>query len=338
MERVQKENGDANSEVILIINLNKFPLLVFISILFCQIDNPKFEKYDEILYGTEQNIRMIPISGGEFKMGSLESEKRRRKDEGPIHQVVISDFWISSLEVSWDLYEIFLLRNIDSLSVHNDIYSIDIDAISGATMPYVNYNQPGYPVINVTQYAASQFCKWLTAKTGNYYRLPTEAEWEYACRAGSEKAYSFGEAGISIKRYAWYKKNSDGKLQKGGLKEPNALGLYDMHGNAAEWVLDYYNSQGYSMNDDVQIDPVQFADRLYPRVVRGGSFKDGPARLRSAARGYSKELWKRRDPQSPKSLWWHTDALHIGFRIVRPKYIPKKKELEQYWIKPIKEY
>jgi len=81
---------------------------------------------------------------------------------------------------------------------------------------------------------------------------------------------------------------------------------------------------------------LQFDEKLYPRVVRGGSFKDGPARLRSAARGYSKELWKRRDPQSPKSLWWHTDAIHIGFRIVRPRIIPNKNDLEKYWIKPIR--
>ena len=318
--------------------MDRFPFLIFVSILFCQIDNSKFAEYDETLIGTDQRIRMIPVSGGEFRMGSLESERRRREDEGPTHQVFVSDYWISSLEVSWDLYELFLLRNIDSLLVDNERYNMDIDAISGATMPYVNYNQPGYPVINVTQYAASQFCKWLTAKTGNFYRLPTEVEWEYACRAGSKEAYSFGKASVSIKRYAWYKKNSDGKLHKGGLKEPNALGIYDMHGNAAEWVLDFYNSQGYSINNNVQIDPVQFSERLYPRVVRGGSFKDGPARLRSAARDYSKELWKRRDPQSPKSLWWHTDAVHVGFRIVRPKSIANKNDLEKYWIKPIKEY
>ena len=313
-------------------------ILTFVSILFCQIDDLTFVEYDQKLNGTNQYIRMVPVLGGEFSMGSPDSERRRRDDVGPAHQVIVSDYWISSFEISWDLYELFLLRNIDSLSVNNEKYGMDIDAISGATMPYVNYNQPGYPVINITQYAASQFCKWLTATTGNYYRLPTEAEWEYACRAGSQEAYSFGPASSTIKRYGWYKKNSEGKLQKGGLKEPNALGIYDMHGNAAEWVLDYYNPKGYSDYIDTQIDPIHFAQKLYPRVVRGGSYKDGPARLRSAASGFSKDMWKRRDPQSPKSLWWHTDALHIGFRIVRPKLMPKKNELEKYWIKSIKEY
>ena len=321
--------------------MDKFLLLIFISILFSQIetfDRSEFVKYDESLIGTDLSFTMNPVDGSKFKMGSPESERRRRADEGPIHTVILSDYWISTLEISWDLYETFLLRNQDSILANNQSYIIDIDAISGATMPYVNYNQPGYPVINITQYAASQFCKWLTAKTGHYYRLPTEAEWEYACRAGSEKAYSFGKASKSIKSFAWYKNNSEGKLHKGGLKKPNALGIYDMHGNAAEWVIDHYNPQGYSNTDNEQVNPVQFGEKLYPRVVRGGSFKDGPARLRSAARGYSKELWKRRDPQSPKSLWWHTDAIHIGFRIVRPRIIPNKNDLEKYWIKPIKEY
>jgi formylglycine-generating enzyme required for sulfatase activity len=205
-------------------------------------------------------------------------------------------------------------------------------------MPYVNYNKPGYPAINITQYAASQFCKWLTAKTGHYYRLPTEAEWEYACRADSKDTFSFGSESKSIASYAWYKGNGDGKLHKGGMKEPNALGLYDMHGNVSEWVIDRYDRNGYPHHVDMVTDPFQLGEELYPRVVRGGSYKDKPARLRSAARGYSKRSWKKRDPQSPKSLWWHTDAIHIGFRIVRPRTLPNQSELTKYWIEPIKEY
>ena len=153
--------------------MDKFLLLIFISILFSQIetfDRSEFVKYDESLIGTDLSFTMNPVDGSKFKMGSPESERRRRADEGPIHTVILSDYWISTLEISWDLYETFLLRNQDSILANNQSYIIDIDAISGATMPYVNYNQPGYPVINITQYAASQFCKWLTAKTGHYYR------------------------------------------------------------------------------------------------------------------------------------------------------------------------
>ena len=215
---------------------------------------------------------------------------------------------------------------------------MDIDAISGATAPYVNYNKKGYPVINVTQYAASQFCKWLTAKTGNYYRLPTEAEWEYACRAGESGAFSFGNNARKMDDYGWFKKNSQGKIQRGKLKKPNAFGLYDMHGNVAEWVLDSYDAKTYIVWGNGIENPVRKKKGIYPRVVRGGSFKDDINDLRSAARNHSTPSWKQRDPQIPKSLWWHTDATHVGFRIVRPRDEPKMDELNKMWVPPKKEY
>ena len=302
------------------------------------VSEKSFTAYDEVLTSTDRLITMVPVAGGLFNMGSPKDEIGRRKDEGPVHTVLLADFWISTMEIPWDLYELFVYRNADTPAENRGEVTLDIDGISSATMPYVNYNKPGYPAINITQYAASQFCKWLTAKTGHYYRLPTEAEWEYACRAYSIHTFSFGPARKSIDSYAWYKGNSDGKLHKGGMKEPNALGLYDMHGNVAEWVIDRYDRNGYPYYVDMVANPFQLGEELYPRVVRGGSYKDKPARLRSAARGYSKRSWKKRDPQSPKSLWWHTDANHIGFRIVRPRTLPNQSELTKFWIEPIKEY
>ena len=302
------------------------------------VSDSSFTAYDEVLAGKDKLITMVPVAGGLFNMGSPENEAGRRKDEGPVHAVRLSDFWISTMEIPWDVYELFVYRKSDKPSENRGEVTLEIDGVSGATMPYVNYNKPGFPAINITQYAASQFCKWLTAKTGYYYRLPTEAEWEYACRANSKGTFSFGPARKSIASYAWYKENSDGKLHKGGMKEPNALGLYDMHGNVAEWVIDWYDRNGYPYHTDMVTDPLQLGEELYPRVVRGGSYKDKPARLRSAARGYSKRSWKKRDPQSPKSLWWHTDAIHIGFRIVRPRNLPNQSDLTKYWIEPIKEY
>ena len=302
------------------------------------VSEKSFTAYDEVLTSTDRLITMVPVAGGLFNMGSPKDEIGRRKDEGPVHTVLLADFWISTMEIPWDLYELFVYRNADTPAENRGEVTLDIDGVSSATMPYVNYNKPGYPAINITQYAASQFCKWLTAKTGHYYRLPTEAEWEYACRAYSIHTFSFDPASKSIDSYAWYKGNSDGKLHKGGMKEPNALGLYDMHGNVAEWVIDRYDRNGYPYYVDMVANPFQLGEELYPRVVRGGSYKDKPARLRSAARGYSKRSWKKRDPQSPKSLWWHTDAIHIGFRIVRPRTMPNQSELTKYWIEPIKEY
>jgi formylglycine-generating enzyme required for sulfatase activity len=110
-----------------------------------------------------------------------------------------------------------------------------------------------------------------------------------------------------------------------------------MHGNVAEWVVDGYDPNYYDGIDDKK-NPVFFAEELYPRIVRGGSYNQEPAELRSASRSFSEPKWKRRDPQFPKSLWWLTDATHVGFRIVRPKEVPSKVEMEKYWGKPIVEY
>ena len=99
-----------------------------------------------------------------------------------------------------------------------------------------------YPALAMTQYSAIQFCKWLYARTGVFYRLPTEAEWEYACRAGSTTEFSFGDEETKLGEYAWYKLNSNKKTQPVGLKKPNAWGLYDMYGNVAEWTYDQYNA------------------------------------------------------------------------------------------------
>lgn len=103
----------------------------------------------------------------------------------------------------------------------------------------------GLPAISMSHHAASKFCEWLSAQTGHYYRLPTEAEWEYACRAGSPGAYSYGNGEASLDQYAWYWNNSNDRYQKTGSKKPNKWGLRDMHGNVAEWVLDSYVPDAY---------------------------------------------------------------------------------------------
>lgn len=317
------------------------PIIFLISLAFPLGHQPDlkgdFSDYTQSIPGSELTIDLIAIYGDVFNAGSAVTEIGREPDEGPVHQVEVSDFWMSTLEITWDQFTLFLYRETDNeLAQEDRDIEIDIDGVSGATMPYVNFNKPGYPSINVTQYAAATFCKWLSAKTGYFYRLPTEAEWEYASKALSEGAYSFNSV-EDIGDYAWYADNSGDLLQKGGQKKPNAYGLYDMHGNAAEWVLDSYDSNYYAQIDQVK-DPVLFSDKLYPRVVRGGSFQDKADKLRSASRQFSTEKWKKRDPQIPKSLWWLTDAMHVGFRIVRPKVVPPKEEWENIWGKPVEEY
>ena len=149
--------------------------------------------------------------------------------------------------------------------------------------------------------------------TGHTYRLPTEAEWEYACRAGSTTTYHFGDDPEKLDDYAWHDGNSEEEYHKVGEKKPNAFGLYDMHGNVAEWTQD----QHAPYKGSKQTDPLVVPTTLYPRVVRGGGWSDEAPTLRSAARTASHEDWKDQDPQIPKSIWYHTDADFVGIRVVR---------------------
>jgi len=189
----------------------------------------------------------------------------------------------------------------------------------------------GYPAISMTQHAANKYCEWLSAKTGQFYRLPTEAEWEYACRAGTPAAYSFGDNPAKLDDYAWYEKNSDFKYHKVGTKKPNPWELYDMHGNVAEWCLDQYEPNYNAVAAGNSPDPWLKATKPYPHVARGGSWDDEADKLRSAARRASDKAWKQQDPQLPKSVWYHTDAQFLGFRIVRPWKVPSAEQMQNYW-------
>ena len=269
---------------------------------------------------------MLPIPGGKFLMGSPEDEEYREDDEGPQREVQISPFWMAKTEITWDVYDVWAsdidikLRAALNLKASPRDALADKFQISQPTNPYTDMTfgmgKKGYPAICMTQHAARTFCKWLSAKTGRYYRLPTEAEWEYACRAGTTTAYSFGDDPDDLEDYAWCFDNTDEAYEKAGTKEPNPWGLHDMHGNVAEWVLDQYDEAGYESILDQTTDPLAIPKTLFPRVVRGGGWDQFPEDCRTAAREASSEEWKARDPQIPKSIWYLTEALHVGFRIV----------------------
>jgi formylglycine-generating enzyme required for sulfatase activity len=196
-------------------------------------------------------------------------------------------------------------------------------------------------VISMTQYAAKMYCKWLTATTGRYYRLPTEAEWEYAARAGTTTAYSFGDDPDDLDSYAWYFDNSEDQYQKVGKKKPNPWGLYDMHGNVAEWVLDQHVADFYKgLAGKTSKNPLAVPTKEFPCVVRGGSWDDDPEMLRSATRRRSEPDWKMQDPQIPQSIWYLTDAPFVGFRVVRPLRLPTPEEAKLYEpdVKTLREY
>jgi formylglycine-generating enzyme required for sulfatase activity len=289
----------------------------------------KFAAYKTALPGTDVSFEMLPIPAGEFLMGTPESERGRKKDEGPQHKVRIEAFWMGKYEVTWDEYRLFMFAQKAGETALKDEL---VDAVSRPTRPYVEMSFGmginGYPAISMTQHAANKYAEWLSARTGKFYRLPTEAEWEYACRAGTSTAYSFGDDETEAARYAWYADNSNGKYQKVGAKKPNPWGLYDMHGNVAEWTLDQYAPE-YNKSD--AIEPWAISTRPYPQSVRGGAWTDGVAALRCGARQGSDASWKMQDPQLPKSIWYHTDAQFLGFRLVRPVKIPKAEQMYQYW-------
>ena len=295
--------------------------------------------YQGTIPKTGVNYEMVAIPGGEFLMGSPDAESARSDDEGPQRKVKVSPFWMGKFEVTWDMYEPFMItdvaRNKDGSPISIPPDAEDVDIVSAPTTPYVEMSfgmgTTGFPAISMTQHAANKFCQWLSAQTGHFYRLPTEAEWEYACRAGSEGPFHCPEEELAD--YAVYDPEQNRRgYEKVGSKKPNPLGLYDMHGNILEWCLDGY-SPDYSHLEEGKTheNPWMKPERLYPRVARGGSWYDTSEWVRSAARSRSEENWKSLDPQLPKSIWYHTDTPWLGFRIVRPLEVPDVETMHEMW-------
>ena len=303
-------------------------------------DAAAMAEYSEAIPGSEVQFTMKPLKAGSFLMGSPPDEEDREDSEGPQVEVSLDAFWIGTHEVTWDEYQLFQFKldiqartGGEAVATPQDSWA---DAVSRPTPPYVpmdfEMGVDGFPAICMTQFAARQYTKWLSHKTGRFYRLPTEAEWEYACRAGTTTAYSFGDDADELDDYAWHFDNADDKYQKVGLKKPNPWGLYDMHGNVSEWVLDAFTKDGYGfLGEEAVHAPLNKPTELYPRTVRGGSWDDDPEMLRSAARHKSKKGWKVQDPQLPKSIWYHTNATFVGFRLVRPLKQPTAEEMSYYW-------
>lgn len=299
----------------------------------------EMKDYTDTITKTDVKFDMVAIKGGEFLMGSPADEAGRFEDEGPQHKVKVNPFWMGKFEVTWNMYEPFMItgvaRNKDGSPESVPDGAPPVDIVSSPTTPYVEMSfamgTDGYPAICMTQHAANKFCQWLSAQTGHYYRLPTEAEWEYACRAGTTGPYSCPVD--QLEDFAVLDPNQvRNGYEKVGTKKPNPWGLYDMHGNVMEWCLDQYLPNGYAGREGKTTDnPLAIPTTLYPRVARGGSWYDPAEELRSARRIPSDENWKVLDPQLPKSIWYHTDAHWLGFRIVRPLDIPEAEQMELLW-------
>lgn len=316
---------------------------------FVETDRGYMVPFKMTIPNTDIEYEMIPIPGGTVLMGSPDSEEGHTEMEGPQVSVQVEPFWMGKHEVTWAEYQRFMrLHDIFKRFKDEGIRKItDENRLSAIAAPS-NLYDPGFtydagdgpkePAASMTQFAAKQYTKWLSLMTGHFYRLPTEAEWEYACRAGTTTAYSFGDSADDLEEYAWFEDNADWERHDVGSKKPNAFGLFDMHGNVAEWVLDQSYEGGFSHLADKENLTAASAfvqpDETYGRVAKGGMFESTADQCRSASRLISEEEWKDNDPNVPKSPYWYTNypATGIGFRLMIPLTAPETAEgKESYW-------
>ena len=300
----------------------------------------KHQDFTETIPGTTISFSMKAIPGGSLKIGSPENEQFRKADEGPQKEVKISPFFIAEIEVTWDNYLAFYSvtaaegRSTDTEGKRTEN---DVDAISGPTPPYgqpdQNWGLGNRPAITLSYYSAETFCKWLTQVTGKTYRLPTEAEWEYAARGGTETPFffdgnpkDFGEKSIvgklfgkesdEINNYIVFESNSTLKTSTPENSNANPFGLKNMLGNVAEYCSDWYAEDTYEKLTNGATNP-KGPVAGEEHVIRGGSFKSKIGEVRSASRDFTKSTaWMKTDPQMPKSIWWLSDCNFVGFRVV----------------------
>lgn len=306
-----------------------------------KLDEAAMKDYVSKIPKTGVPYDMVAIRGGEFLMGSPPDEPKRKDDEGPQVRVKVSPFWMARYETSWDQYDPFMISKRPRYKDGTLQYPQHLkdptpaDFVSSPTSPYTemdfNMGYEGFPAICMTHHAANKFCEWLSFQTGHFYRLPTEADWEYACRAGTTGPYSCPTTELEQFAVLDPKQIRVG-YEKIGTKRPNPWGLHDMHGNVMEWCLDQYRRDAFSRwEGDPVVDPVTRPKTRYPRVARGGSWYDPAEELRSARRIPSSPDWQVQDPELPKSLWYLTDAQWLGFRVVRPLAVPSVEEMLFAW-------
>jgi len=266
-----------------------------------KVDGGYMVPYLEKIPGTDVSFEMIPVPGGEFQMGSPANEAHRKKDEGPQVRVKVEPFWMGKCEVTWAEYRSYMAmydafkscsgspripkkvvtprskRSANSWQTHawngkfEEKWNVDgvtcPTPLYDSTFTYSAGDQPNQPAVTVTPFSARQYTKWISGITGNNYRLPTESEWEYAARAGTKTAYSFGDDAKKLGDYGWFDKNGDSQTHPVGTKKPNPWGLYDMHGNVAEWTLDQYLPNAYKKDGTGPVDAqkiVQWPTKTFP--------------------------------------------------------------------------
>ena len=300
-----------------------------------------FNNFTEYIPGSNVSFEMLAIPGGSFQLGSPEDEPFRKVDEGPVREVQVDSFFMAKIEVSWDEYLSFFKQteaHVKTTDTYIQADLGDVDAISGPTPPYgapdQGWGKGKRPAITMTHHAAEVYCQWLTKITGKTYRLPTEAEWEYAARGGTSHAYFFegdpkryvkkgirnklfGVDTTGINRYIVYNENSLARTASPDHINENPFGLVNMLGNVAEFCADWYGADTYSKYPEGILSNPTGPVSGEEHVIRGGSFMDNADFVRCASRDYTKTgPWMKTDPQIPKSIWWYSDCMFVGFRVV----------------------
>jgi sulfatase modifying factor 1 len=297
-----------------------------------------FNTFDEKIPGTTVSFKMVAVPGGGFKMGTPDDEPYRRGDEGPVIDVAVDSFWMGEIEVSWNEYLAFFNATgsqgrKESVEVENET-----DAISGATPPWgapdQGWGKGTRPAISMSHHGAVTYCRWLSKVTGKKYRLPTEAEWEYAARGGKSTPYFFngspkdyesegfwhklfGADTTTINSYVIYQENTPNKTQEPSKVQPNPFGLKNMLGNVAEFCLDFYDPAVYSKYPKTTVKNPRGPRDGMEHVVRGGAYNNSAKDLRAGRRDFTRTKdWLVTDPQIPKSIWWYSDCKNVGFRVV----------------------
>lgn len=290
------------------------PLIVFLAGTFVSSSLQAQESYTEKIPGSEETMKMIQISGGSYDLNI----------GGKSYQIELSPYWIATKEVTHDAFGTF----DQDESISRDV---TVDAVTRPSPQYEDLTWGmgrggGFPANSMSLYAAMMYSKWLYEKTGHFYRPPTEAEWQAACQLGKNDDEN-------PRKMAVFAANSEDKYQKVGSRSADALGLYDMLGNVAEWTVDAYKEDYQEVIDasgkkDPHLVP---KSRKTSVILKGGHYQSTEDELSCDARIMSERWWNRRDPQIPKSRWWYTDAPFAGIRLVRPVNQPSDEVIEAYY-------
>jgi len=255
-------------------------MLVFSPTVLSVQQQEPLAPFTETLPNSVVKIEMIPIRGGKVRIGEKVVE--------------VKPFWMAQTETPWEAFDLYLASGDPSPPYDQTEFGPDAVARPSKTyiLPDMGWGHNGFPAINVSFTTVEMYCRWLSAATSKKYRVPTEAEWELACRAGVEGEWKMEQDALD--KAVWHKGNSFGVTHPIGKKAPNAWGLYDVLGNVGEWATDLEGKP----------------------VLCGGAYSDKASEISPAQRRVWTPKWQEHDPQLPKSRWWLSNGPFVGFRLV----------------------